>query len=183
MESTASDVVCRTYMANLNVQNGFIQLGGLTMNERNSDALDLLMEDHKEVKAMFEKFEQLTDRSVVSKKKWANQICSALMIHTQIEEEIFYPAVRSAIDDDSLVDEAIVEHAAAKKLIAEIQKLEPNDELYDAKVHVLNEQIDHHVSEEEEQMFPKVRQTDIDLDKLGEKIIIRKGQIPKPKST
>ncbi len=137
------------------------------MKTKANDAIGLLMQDHKEVKAMFKQFEDLTDRSKVGKKKIAVQICGALTLHTQIEEDIFYPAVRAAIKDDDLMDEAIVEHASAKELIAQIQDMDPGDELYDAKVKVLSEQIDHHVEEEEAEMFPKVRKSKLDLDQLG----------------
>ena len=137
------------------------------MKTQANDAIGLLMQDHKEVKAMFKQFEDLTDRSKGGKKKIADQICEALTLHTQIEEDIFYPAVREAIKDDDLMDEAVVEHASAKDLIAQIQGMDPGDELYDAKVKVLSEQIEHHVGEEEGEMFPKVRKTKVDLEQLG----------------
>jgi hemerythrin superfamily protein len=135
---------------------------------KSNDAIDLLKQDHKDVKAMFKQFEDLTDRSKSSKKKLADQICTALTVHTQIEEDIFYPAVRGAIKDDDMMDEAVVEHAAAKDLIAQIQEMDAGDELYDAKVKVLSEQIEHHVKEEEGEMFPKVRKAKLDLEELGE---------------
>jgi hemerythrin superfamily protein len=134
------------------------------------DALSLLISDHREVKALFKQFDDLSDRSKVSKKKIADQICTALTLHTQIEEQIFYPAVRDAIDDDDLLDEAVVEHASAKELIAQILDMDPGDDLYDAKVKVLSEQIDHHVEEEEKEMFPKVRRSKLDLIGLGEEM-------------
>jgi len=137
------------------------------MNTKSNDAISLLVKDHKDVKAMFELFEGLTDRSKVSKKKIADQICHALIVHTQVEEEIFYPAVRNAIKDEDMMDEALVEHASAKELIAQIRDMNPGDELYDAKVKVLSEQIEHHVREEEDEMFPKVRKTNLDLLVLG----------------
>ena len=83
------------------------------------------------------------------------KICNELTVHAQIEEEIFYPAVRKAIDDGDLMDEALVEHAGAKELISQLEAMDPEDELYDAKVTVLGEQIDHHVKEEEGEMFPR----------------------------
>ena len=143
---------------------------------KEKDACDFLDADHREVKAMFKEFEGLTDRSKIGKKKIADQICDALTLHTIIEEEIFYPAVREAIKDDDLMDEALVEHASAKELIAEIAGMEPGEELYDAKVTVLSEQIDHHVSEEEGTMFPKVRKTNLDLVQLGEVMQARKDE-------
>ena len=147
------------------------------MKTKSKDAIALLEADHKEVKALFEKFEGLSDRSKVGKKTLADQICDALTVHTQIEEEIFYPAVRAAIKDDDIMDEALVEHAGAKDLIAQIAAIDPGDELYDAKVKVLSEQIDHHVEEEEGEMFPKVRKSGLDLVALGEQMEARKAEL------
>ncbi len=147
------------------------------MKTKSKDAIALLEADHKEVKALFEKFEGLSDRSKVGKKTLADQICDALTVHTQIEEEIFYPAVRAAIKDDDIMDEALVEHAGAKDLIAQIAAIDPGDELYDAKVKVLSEQIDHHVEEEEGEMFPKARKSGLDLVALGEQMEARKAEL------
>lgn len=147
------------------------------MKSSQSDAINLLINDHEEVKDLFEQFEALTDRSKVSKKRIADKICLALSLHTQIEEEIFYPAVQEVIDDDDLMDEAVVEHAAAKELVMQLQDMDPDDELYDAKVKVLSEQVEHHVAEEEEEMFPKVRKTELDLEELGEEMMIRKEEL------
>ncbi len=147
------------------------------MSPTTKDAVNLLVKDHKDVKAMFKIFADLTDRSVVGKKKIADSICHALTCHMQLEEEIFYPAVRTVIKDDDMMDEAIVEHAAARELITEIRGMDPGDDLYDAKVHVLSEQIDHHVGEEETDMFPKVRKTSLDLVELGEEMNARKAQL------
>jgi len=144
------------------------------------DALDLLIEDHENVKSMFEQYEELGERAHVSKHKLALQICDALTRHTMIEEEIFYPAVRQAIKDDDIMDEALVEHASAKDLVAQIQAMQPGDELFDAKVKVLSEMIDHHVGEEEGEMFPKVRKTKLDLEQLGAEMAARKEDIELP---
>lgn len=144
-----------------------------------NDALSLLIKDHKDVKEMFEQFEGLSDRSKATKKKVADQICQALTVHTQLEEEIFYPAVREAVSDDDLMDEALVEHASAKELIEQIQSMEADDDLYDAKVKVLSEQVEHHVREEEDEMFPKVRKTNLDVSALGEKMMSLKQQLNK----
>ncbi|WP_343732346.1 hemerythrin domain-containing protein [Duganella sp.] len=144
------------------------------------DAIALLTEDHENVKAMFEQYEELGDRAHVSKHKLALQICEALTKHTMIEEEIFYPAVRQAIKEEDMMDEAIVEHASAKDLIAQIQSMEPTDDLFDAKVKVLSEMIDHHVEEEETEMFPKARKAKLDLEELGETMAARKEQIQLP---
>ena len=141
------------------------------------NAISLLMKDHKNVKALFAQYEGLSDRSFATKKKLADQICHELTVHTQVEEEIFYPAVRRPIHDGDLMDEALVEHASAKELIAQILAMDPSEDLYDAKVTVLSEQIEHHVKEEEGDMFPKVRKTAVDLDALGEQMAARKEKL------
>ena len=136
------------------------------------DAISLLESDHMEVKAYFEDYEELEDD--VEKKELAGKICAALKVHTQIEEEIFYPAAREATEDDELLDEATVEHAGAKNLIAEIEAPDPGQPLYDAKVSVLGEQVRHHIKEEETELFPEVRDSDLDLAGLGKKMAARK---------
>lgn len=140
-----------------------------------ADAIKLLKDDHKEVKTYFKQYEALEDDS--EKRALADKICTALIIHAQIEEEIFYPAVREAIDDDDLLDEAEVEHASAKQLIAEIQAMDVSERLFDAKVTVLGEYIDHHVDEEEKEMFPESRDTDLDLKALGAQLAERKAEL------
>ena len=137
--------------------------------EKEHDAIVMLTADHKKVKDIFKRFETLKEQDGADEEKaaLAQQVCSELKIHAQIEEEIFYPAARAAIDDDDLMDEANVEHTAAKELIAEIEVMEPGDDLYDAKVTVLGEQIDHHATEEEEEMFPKVKKAKLDTAALG----------------
>ncbi len=142
------------------------------------DAISLLTDDHENVKAMFEQYEGLGDRAMASKKKLATQICTELTKHATAEEEIFYPAVRAAgKDKEDLVDEATVEHASAKDLIAQIMEMEASEELFDAKVKVLSEMIEHHVKEEEEEMFPKARKAGLDLEMLGQQIAERKAEI------
>ena len=144
------------------------------------DAVALLKADHDNVKAMFERYETLSDRALASKKKLAREICLELLKHTIAEEEIFYSAVRKALADEDMVDEATVEHACAKDLIAQILSMEPSDDLYDAKVKVLSEQIDHHVEEEEDEMFPKAKKSKLDMLALGEAIQARKDEISLP---
>jgi hemerythrin superfamily protein len=142
------------------------------------DAIALLTADHREVSEMFEQFEQLGDRATTSKEKLKDKICKALIAHTAIEEEIFYPAVREKIEEgEDLVDEAVVEHAAAKDLIKQLQEMQPDDELYDAKVKVLGEQVEHHVKEEEKEMFPKVKKSGLDLLALGQEMALRKQEL------
>lgn len=146
------------------------------------DAIALLTDDHEKVKAMFEQYESLGDRALVTRHKLAVQICTELTKHATAEEEIFYPAVRAASkENEDLVDEAVVEHAAAKDLIAQIMSIDPSDELFDAKVKVLGEQIDHHVQEEEKEMFPKARKAkSLDLMALGQEIRERKDELEMP---
>ena len=142
------------------------------------DAIALLTADHREVSEMFEQFEQLGDRATTSKEKLKDKICKALIAHTTIEEEIFYPAVREkVVEGEDLVDEAVVEHASAKDLIQQLQEMQPDDELYDAKVKVLGEQVEHHVQEEEKEMFPKVKKSGLDLLALGQEMALRKQEL------
>ncbi len=139
------------------------------------DAIKLLKDDHKEVKTYFKQYEDLEDEA--EKQALADKICMALTIHAQLEEEIYYPATREAIDDDDLLDEAEVEHASAKRLIAEIQAMKAGDRLFDAKVTVLGEYINHHVQEEETEMFPESRDSDLDLKALGAQMAARKAEL------
>lgn len=140
-----------------------------------ADAIKLLKDDHKEVKAYFKQYESLEEDA--EKQTLADKICLALTVHAQIEEEIYYPATREAIDDDDLLDEAEVEHASAKQLIAEIQSMRAGDRLFDAKVTVLGEYIEHHVEEEEGEMFPESRDSDLDLAALGKQLADRKAEL------
>jgi hemerythrin superfamily protein len=138
-------------------------------------AIDLLEEDHRLVEGFFEEYEKL--EAAPEKEQLGLKICLALRVHAQIEEEIFYPAAREAIEKAELIDEAIVEHAAAKQLIAEIEGMEASDELYDAKVKVLGEQVSHHIEEEEDELFPQVKSSELDLDALGKKMAERKATL------
>ncbi|MDO1560227.1 hemerythrin domain-containing protein [Brevundimonas sp. 2R-24] len=134
------------------------------------DALRLLAADHRKVEDLFEQFEKA--RGAEKKGELARQICTELKIHAELEERIFYPAVRGKIEAD-LLDEAYVEHDGAKVLIQEIEAGEPDEAFYDAKVKVLSEQIEHHVKEEERQedsMFAQVRKADVDLEALGQQM-------------
>jgi hemerythrin superfamily protein len=146
------------------------------------DACDLLDADHKAVKKMFKEYEELTEsraRSATQKKKeLAMHICMELTVHAQIEEEIFYPAVREAIKEKDLLDEAEVEHQTAKDLIAQIQAAGEPDDMFDAKVKVLGEYIDHHVKEERGEMFPKARAArKLDLVAMRDELEARKEEL------
>jgi hemerythrin-like domain-containing protein len=150
-----------------------------TKADQNEDAITLLTADHAKVKKLFKEFEDLKeeDGSAEDKSALVTLICNELKVHTAIEEEIFYPAVRKAIDDGGLMDEALVEHAGAKELIAQLEDMSPDDELYDAKVTVLGEQIQHHVKEEEGEMFPKARKAKVDSEALGVQMAERKAEL------
>jgi len=141
------------------------------------DALTLLARDHREVEQLFEQFEKASGDG--RKEKIARQICTELKVHAMIEEEIFYPALRGKIDEDDL-DEAYVEHDAAKMLINQIEAGEPDDQFYEAKVKVLKEEIEHHVREEEKMhgnIFQQARAADVDLAALGEQMAARKAEL------
>ena len=154
-----------------------------TAHSGDKDAIGLLTQDHDNVKALFEQYEATGAKAYAQKKKLATQICLELTRHATAEEEIFYPAVRAAGGEtESLVDEATVEHAGAKDLIAQILAMEPQDDLYDAKLKVLSEQIEHHVQEEEDEMFPKAKKAKLDMVALGAAIKARKAQIELPVS-
>ncbi|AYV48051.1 hemerythrin [Caulobacter flavus] len=139
-------------------------------------AIRLLKADHREVEQMFDEYEQLEKDG--EKLALFNKIALALKVHTQIEEEILYPESRGEVEDD-LLDEAYVEHDGAKKLIAEIEAMEPGEEFYDAKVKVLGEYIKHHVKEEEQPggLFAQAKKSDEDLEAMGERLEARKAEL------
>ncbi len=162
------------------------------MAEKKLDAIALLKADHDQVEDLFKQYEKASGDG--RKEKLAKQICRELTIHTTIEEEIFYPACEGKVDED-LLKEAYVEHDAAKVLIAEIEAGEPSDEFYNAKVKVLQEEIEHHIEEEEkrvEGLFSQARKAGLDMDALGEQLESRKtellanaesGRLPEPELT
>ena len=139
------------------------------------DAIAMLRADHKNVSALFEQFEK--SRSPAKKKSLVQQICLELTVHAQIEEEIFYPAVQQALRDKELVPEARVEHASLKALIAQVEGVEPEGEMYDARVKVMSEYVKHHVKEEQNEMFPKVKTSRLDLAALGAQRDARKLEL------
>ena len=146
------------------------------------DACDLLDADHRAVKRMFKDYEELTGsraRNTAQKKMdLARQICHELTIHAKIEEEIFYPALRQVLKDTDMLAEAEVEHQSAKDLIAQIESMGETDEMFDAKVKVLGEYIDHHVKEERNEMFPKARAArKLDLVALRDQLMARKEEL------
>jgi len=139
------------------------------------EATELLRADHKRVSALFEQYEKT--RSNARKKALVAEICMELSIHAQVEEEIFYPAVKAALKDKELVPEATVEHATLKELIAQVEGMEPDGEMFDARIKVLSEYVKHHVKEEQTEMFPKSRKTRLDMHELGAQIASRKVEL------
>jgi hemerythrin superfamily protein len=150
-----------------------------TASAARSDATILLERDHGDVKKLFKQYDKLaeSEADAEERKALAEEICAMLTVHATIEEEIFYPAAREAGVDDDLLDKAEVEHATAKDLIAQIESMDPDDDLYDAKVTVLGEYIDHHVQEEEGEMFPKCRRAKMDLAGLAAALAERKSEL------
>lgn len=139
------------------------------------EATAMLRADHKLVSDLFEKFEKA--RSSEKKKAIVAKICTELTVHAQLEEEIFYPAFKNALKDHELVPEAQVEHDSVKSLIAQVEGFEPDGEMYDAKVKVMSEFVKHHVKEEQTQMFPKARESGLDLRELGRQMQERKQEL------
>ena len=151
---------------------------GASARAGKDDAIRLLKADHKEVSEMVKKYENgrlSKDRKVAT----AKQICMALTVHAQIEEEIFYPAAREAVrSGEDLLDEAEVEHGSIKELVSAIESASPDDdELFDARVKVLGEYVKHHVKEEENELFPKIRKSDMDLEEVGAQLSARKKEL------
>lgn len=139
------------------------------------DATAMLKADHKVVSDLFDQFEKT--KSDARKTSIVAKICKELTVHTQIEEEIFYPAVKAALKDHELVPEATVEHGSVKDLIAAVEGKAPYGEMYNAKVRVMGEFVKHHVKEEEKEMFPKARKTKLDLVALGAQMAARKQEL------
>lgn len=142
---------------------------------RVKEATALLTADHKLVSALFAEYEKT--RSTEKKKQLVSKICTELSVHAQVEEEIFYPAVKSALKDKVLIPEATVEHATLKALIAEVEGVDPDGEMFDAKVKVMAEYVKHHVKEEQNVMFPKAKSSRLDMMELGAALAARKAEL------
>jgi hemerythrin superfamily protein len=143
-----------------------------------TDALHLLADDHKKVAELVDEFESAKEKGdEEAMQMLVETTCAELTIHAQVEEDVFYPAVRDAIDDMDLLDEAEVEHGTARQLITELAAMQPDDDLYNAKFTVLGEYVKHHIHEEEKELFPKVKKANIDLQELGAEIRRRKMEL------
>jgi hemerythrin-like domain-containing protein len=148
--------------------------------KKSNDALAMLKADHDKVKKMFKEFERMTeDEPGEEAQQLAAQICNELKVHTMLEEEIFYPEARAALEDDEdLIDEAEVEHASAKDLIEQIEGMGGSDDKFVATVTVLGEYVNHHVKEEQDEMFPKVKKAkQLDLAEMAERMMARKQEL------
>ena len=143
--------------------------------KKTQDATALLRADHKAVAGLFADYEK--SRSAATKKKLVARICTELSVHAQIEEEIFYPAVKLATKDKKLVPEAVVEHGTLKALIAQVEGMEPDGEMFDARIKVMSEYVKHHVKEEQGEMFPKAKATKLDMHVLGARLAERKAEL------
>jgi hemerythrin superfamily protein len=150
-------------------------------NDASTNALELLKRDHQEVDKLFKQYEEIKDGAEDSaKEELVTQICDALTVHAAIEEAIFYPAARQALPQEQgqdLLDEAAVEHQTLKDIIGRLEMAPTSDPLYDAGVKVLSEYVKHHVREEETELFPKVRASDMDLQAIGQQLEERKQQL------
>ncbi len=149
------------------------------MKKQTPDAIDLLDADHLSVHAMFQSYRELvrTRATPLQRRALAEEICMELTIHAKLEEELFYPAVRDALNDDELMDEAEDQHGSQREFVAQILATQPEDELYDARVAVLAEYVEHHVRQEREQVFNRVLASRIDLQSLGRSIGVRKEEL------
>jgi len=151
-----------------------------THKPASKNAIEVLTNDHKEVLQLFSDFETLKKADELNegaKRSLVEKTCSKLTHHLQVEEEFFYPALRDAFEDMTLVDEAEVEHSIANQLISELESMEPSDDFYDAKFTVLGEYIRHHIAEEQERIFPKAKKFKVDLIALGTDILQRKQEL------
>jgi hemerythrin superfamily protein len=146
---------------------------------RSVAATEFLAADHREVHLLFRSYRRLVDAVADhgERRPLAEELCTLLTVHAAIEEEIFYPAARSAGVASDLLDEAEVEHATAKALIAQIRDMDADDDLYDAKVKVLGDYVELHVAEEEDELFPSCRASAMDLDAIGRRLAARKAEL------
>jgi len=148
---------------------------GSNGHSKGTKATTMLRADHKLVNSLFADYEKA--RSTAKKETLVAQICAELTVHAQLEEEIFYPAVKEALKDKELVPEATIEHETLKDLIAQVEGVRPEGEMFDAKIKVLSEYVKHHVKEEQNEMFPKAESSDLDMVELGAAMMDRKSEL------
>ena len=142
------------------------------------DAVDFLKSQHREVEDLFKQFDKLPEEGATEEKEpIVRMACEKLTVHATIEEEIFYPAAREIEEVNALLNEAEVEHGTAKDLIATLDAMDASDEMFSATFTVLSEYIKHHVKEEEGELFPKVKKSDLDLDALGQELAERADEL------
>lgn len=147
-------------------------------NSSASGVFDVLIEDHKKIIQLFTEFQKIKDQADDETKQTLVEIaCTELVIHAQVEEEFLYPALRDAFDEIDLIDEAEVEHGLARQLIGELESMQPGDDLYDAKFTVLGEYVKHHVDEEQNRIFPRMKKAGMDLESLGQDIRQRRNEL------
>lgn len=148
-------------------------------SDEGTNAIDLLKKDHDEVEALFKEYQRLAEDNggARERRELSTRICGLAAVHAMIEEEIFYPAARKAGVDHAMLNEAAIEHQSAKELIAQIGASRASDEFYDARVKVLGEQIQHHVKDEEGELFPACRKSGMDMDEIGKRLQQRKEQL------
>jgi hemerythrin superfamily protein len=152
--------------------------GEIVMNTKSTDAIELLTQDHREVSGLFSQYADLADGDKAGKKRLGDQICTALMLHATVEEEIFYPAVRNAgVVAEDILNQAVAAHGSAEKLIAQLRGMDAGDASYDDKVVALSEVIVHHVDQEESEIFPNALSKKLDLPVLGRIIATRKQEL------
>ena len=145
---------------------------------KSADAIAMLKADHDKVKKLFKEFERMHNaQSDEEAEQLATQICNELTVHAKLEEEIFYPEVRAAIDDEDLIDEAEVEHASAKELIAQIESARSGDDKFAAKVMVLGEYVNHHIKEEQDEIFPEAKKAKVDMKAMASRLASRKEEL------
>ncbi len=148
-----------------------------TTRSKNIEAISMLKEDHARVDKAFKEFEKLDREDSATAQQIVKMVCEELKVHTTLEEEIFYPAVREAIDDEDIMNEASVEHETAKMLIEQLENMQPDDPNYHATFTVLGEYVRHHVEEEEGEMFPAAKKGDLDFEDLAQRMKQRKEEL------
>ena len=148
---------------------------GQSSHSKRQDATTLLRGDHKVVADLFREYRRTKAKE--DKRALITRICRELNVHAQIEEEIFYPAVKEALNDDQYIPEAQVEHESLKTLIAQVENGEPGEEMFEARVKVLSEYVKHHVNEEQTEIFPRARSSELDMKELGSRLMERKAEL------